>query len=174
MIQLNHKDMIETVEDYTKYFTIIKGLTDIIQYEYDVPDVLGTSGQIKTIVTDQYTLKDNHYWVILGKLPDETINDIINDDNFKKTDGIHREGYYQYTACIYYKQHTYEEPTEGYIDYIEFQFIESFQERNREFKLNQLLIDDTATQSVKDTRNFFLDILTERVTLLRELHYYKI
>lgn len=128
MIHLKHQEMIETLSDYIKHYTIIEGLTDVVIDNKTNPYL--------------YTLKDNVYWVIVGRLPDEDIISIMNDDSFSESDGIKCEGHYHYKAAIYYKHHTWEEPAESYIDYIEFDFIETFQERDREAKLNQILYDN--------------------------------
>jgi len=128
MKALGHKSMIEYVEQYTKNHTLIKGNCDI---------VIDT-----TQVTPYYKVKDNFFWVVLGNSDDELINDIFNDSEFTENDGIEREGCYEYNAAIYYQSSTWEEPGESYIDYIDFTFIETFEAREREIKLNQLLDND--------------------------------
>ena len=66
---------------------------------------------------------------------DDDIN-LVFDDNDLDVD---REGVYEYTAIIYHSRSSYDEPSEIYIDYIDFRFIETFQERDREEKLNKIL-----------------------------------
>ena len=122
-IQLRHEEMIACVEDYTKHYTIIKGYCDVI------------SDNIK----GYYNIVNNSYWVILGNISDEAIVDIFNDSDITVKDGIEREGVYEYVTALYYSSCTWEEPTESYIDYIEFQFIETFEARERDLKLNQIL-----------------------------------
>lgn len=62
--------------------------------------------------------------------------------NLRKKNNVDKEGVYEYDAIIYYRHSTYDEPSETYIDYIDLRFIETFQERDREEKLNKLLFED--------------------------------
>lgn len=125
-IQLRHEEMIACVEDYTKHYTIIKGYCDVI------------SDNIK----GYYNIVNNSYWVILGNISDEAIVDIFNDSDITVKDGIEREGVYEYVTALYYSSCTWEEPTESYIDYIEFKFIETIESRDRDIKLNKILDKD--------------------------------
>lgn len=127
MKALGHQEMIESVEQYTKNHTLIKGYCDVV---------------IDETTFGYYKVKDNFFWVVLGNSDDELINDVFIDSSFNKNDGIEREGCYEYNVAIYYQSSTWEEPGESYIDYIDFTFIESFEAREREYKLNQLLSDE--------------------------------
>lgn len=127
MKPLGHQEMIESVEQYTKNHTLIKGYCDVV---------------IDETTFGSYKVKDNFFWVVLGNSDDKLINDVFIDSLFAVTDGIEREGCYEYNAAIYYQSSTWEEPGESYIDYIDFTFIESFEAREREYKLNQLLSDE--------------------------------
>ena len=135
MKPLGHKSMIEYVEQYTKNHTLIKGHCDVVVDET-------TFGSVLPVIL-YYKVKDNFFWVVLGNSDDELINDVFIDSSFESvTDGIEREGCYEYNAAIYYQSSTWEEPGESYIDYIDFTFIESFEAREREYKLNQLFSDE--------------------------------
>ena len=127
MTALSHKEMIESVQEYTKNHTLIKGYCDVV---------------IDENTTKSYKVKDNFFWVLLGNSDDELINDIFNDSDLTENDGIEREGCYEYNAAIYYQSSTWDQPGESYIDYIDFTFIETFEAREREIKLNQLLDND--------------------------------
>lgn len=127
MTALSHKEMIESVQEYTRNHTLIKGYCDVV---------------IDENTTKSYKVKDNFFWVLLGNSDDELINDIFNDSDLTENDGIEREGCYEYNAAIYYQSSTWDQPGESYIDYIDFTFIETFEAREREIKLNQLLDND--------------------------------
>jgi len=132
MTALGHKEMIESVEEYTRNHTLIKGYCNVVIDE----------NATKSSSYKNYKVKDNFFWVVLGNSDDELINNIFNDSDFTENDGIEREGCYEYNAAIYYQSSTWEEPGESYIDYIDFTFIETFEAREREIKLNQLLDND--------------------------------
>lgn len=132
MTALVHKEMIESVEEYTRNHTLIKGYCNVVIDE----------NATKSSSYKNYKVKDNFFWVVLGNSDDELINNIFNDSDFTENDGIEREGCYEYNAAIYYQSSTWEEPGESYIDYIDFTFIETFEAREREIKLNQLLDND--------------------------------
>jgi hypothetical protein len=134
MKPLGHKSMIEYVEQYTKNHTLIKGHCDVVVDET-------TFGSVLPAIL-YYKVKDNFFWVVLGNSDDELINNEFNNVQFTENDGIEREGCYEYNAAIYYQSSTWEEPGESYIDYIDFTFIESFEAREREYKLNQLFSDE--------------------------------
>ena len=136
MTALGHKEMIESVEEYTRNHTLIKGYCNV------VIDENATKSSSYKNYKHEYKVKDNSFWVVLGNSDDELINNIFNDSDFTENDGIEREGCYEYNAAVYYQSSTWEEPGESYIDYIDFTFIETFEAREREIKLNQLLDND--------------------------------
>ena len=136
MKPLGHQEMIESVEQYTKNHTLIKGYCDVV-----IDENVTTSSAYRNY-KQEYKVKDNFFWVVLGNSDDELINDVFIDSSFTENDGIEREGCYEYNAAIYYQSSTCEEPGESYIDYIDFTFIQSFEARAREEKLNQLLSDE--------------------------------
>lgn len=120
-----HMEMLDSIEDYTRRYTIVRGYCDIV---------------VDTDRTSMfYSMKDNDYWVILGNLCDEAIQEVFDDSSFSIDDGIEREGCYEYKAFIYYESSTWQDPGELYVDHIDFRFIETFESRDRERKLNDLL-----------------------------------
>jgi len=119
------KEIIETLDDILKNRTIIKGIADIVKNEFG-----------------DYSVINNDYWVIAGYISDEQIKKQFSYCEFTKKDNVDKEGVYEYDAIIYYQCSTYDEPSETYIDYIDLRFIETFQERDREEKLNKLLFED--------------------------------
>ncbi len=128
-----HIEMIDNIEDYTKRFTIVRGMCDIVDKKLGVFSSPGSN----------YVITNNDYWIMLGNLADEAIKEVFEDSYFGLDDGVTREGCYEYKASIYYESGTWNEPGELYIDYIDFVFVESFESRMREDKLNKLLGLDT-------------------------------
>ena len=129
-----HIEMIDNIEDYTKRFTIVRGMCDIVEKKLGVFSSPGSN----------YVITNNDYWIMLGNLNDEAIKEVFDDSYFGgDDDGVTREGCYEYKASIYYESGTWNEPGELYIDYIDFVFVESFESRMREDKLNKLLGLDT-------------------------------
>jgi hypothetical protein len=124
-----HREMIESVEDYTRRYTIVRGMCDIVEKKLGVFSSPGSN----------YVVSNNDYWIMLGNLSDEAIKESFEERFYGLDDGITREGCYEYKASIYYESGTWNEPGELYIDYIDFVFVETFESRLREQKLNDLL-----------------------------------
>ena len=122
-----HQEMIDNIEGYTKRFTIVRGMCDIVEKKF----VFSSPGS-------NYVITNNDYWIMLGNLNDEAIKEVFESSYFGADDGVQREGCYEYKACIYYESGTWNEPGELYIDYIDFVFVETFESRMREDKLNKL------------------------------------
>jgi hypothetical protein len=116
---MNNEEIVEFIEDITKHKTIIKGITNIVNDD------------------SYYMVKDNDFWIVAGFLDNDSIKLSFEDIDIN----VEREGVYEYTAIIYHYR-GYDEPSEIYIDYIDFRFIETFQERDREEKLNKILFQD--------------------------------
>jgi hypothetical protein len=136
-----HIEMIDNIEDYTKRFTIVRGMCDIVEKKLGVFSSPGSN----------YVITNNDYWTMLGNLSDDAIKEVFEGSYFGDDDGVTREGCYEYKASIYYESGTWNEPgelyctkqsAELYIDYIDFVFVESFESRLREQKLNELLGKD--------------------------------
>ena len=127
-----HIEMIDNIEDYTKRFTIVRGMCDIVEKKLGVFSSPGSN----------YVITNNDYWIMLGNLVDDAIKEVFDDSYFGDDDGVTRDGCYEYKACIYYESGTWNEPGELYIDYIDFVFVESFESRMREQKLQALLGND--------------------------------
>lgn len=121
-----HMEMLDSISDYTRRYTIVRGYCDIVSDTGSSP-------------VSFYDMRNNDYWVILGNLSDEAIKEVFDDSSFSIDDGIEREGCYEYSAFIYYESGTWNEPGELYVDHIDFRFIETFECRDRESKLNALL-----------------------------------
>ena len=134
-----HIEMIDNIEGYTKRFTIVRGMCDIVEKKF----VFSSPGS-------NYVITNNDYWIMLGNLNDEAIKEVFESSYFGADDGVQREGCYEYKACIYYESGNWNVPgelyctkqsAELYIDYIEFVFVETFESRLRNERLEQLLGD---------------------------------
>jgi hypothetical protein len=121
----NHRQFIEDVKDYIKNNTIVEGYCDVIQ------DSLG-----------DYRVENNNFYSLLGNMSSEQIDDVFKCSDFDYSDGVNMKGIYSYTACLYHSPSSWEEPGETYIDYIVFTLIETFEARDRNLKLMELLGGD--------------------------------
>ena len=83
-----HIEMIDNIEDYTRRYTIVRGMCDIVEKELGV----FSSPFSNFIVTN------NDYWVILGNLSEEAIKEVF-DSYFGVDDGVERVGCYEY--CLW-------------------------------------------------------------------------
>ena len=99
-----HSEMIESVEDYTRRYTIVRGMCDIVEKEFGV----------FSAPFSNYVVTNNDYWVILGNLHEEAINEVFADSYFGFDDGVERVGCYEYKASIYYESGTWDSPGELY------------------------------------------------------------
>ena len=104
-----HQEMIDNIEGYTKRFTIVRGMCDIVmkQFVFSSP---GSNYVIRSV--GKFT--NNDYWIMLGNLNDEAIKEVFESSYFGADDGVTREGCYEYKACIYYESGTWNEPGELY------------------------------------------------------------
>jgi hypothetical protein len=123
---MNHNELIEDIKEINDKFTIIQGVFDIIKRK-DTNDYIVSS-------------IENSYWVLIGKGSEEMINESFEDYQFD----VEREGEYFIESVLRYYKPEYEEGRcimRDYLDveYINLTFQQSFEEREREFKLNEIL-----------------------------------
>lgn len=123
---MNHNELIEDIKEINDKFTIIQGVFDIIKRK-DTNDYIVSS-------------IENSYWVLIGKCSEEMINESFEDYQFD----VEREGEYFIEAVLRYYKPEYEDgrcTMRDYLDveYINLTFQQSFEEREREFKLNEIL-----------------------------------
>lgn len=132
MNKFNYEELLEYLIDISKNTTLIKGFADLHRVDAHLAE---REYQFKNIKVDSY------YKIIGNCDNDEMIIEslsceVINAD---------REGEYEFTVFLKYIQGEYDEygrcTSRDYldIDYIKIEFIQSFEERNRERVLNSLL-----------------------------------
>ena len=123
---MNHKELIEDVKEINDKFTIIQGVFDIKRNDSN-----------KYIVSNI----ENSYWILIGKGSEEMINESFEDYEFD----VEIEGEYSIEAVLRYYKPDFDENgrciMRDYLDveYINLTFQQSFEEREREFKLNEIL-----------------------------------
>jgi hypothetical protein len=119
---INHVEFIEDIKHFIKTKTVIEGYCDIIEDEL--------AG---------YKIENNDFYTLVGNVSSEQIDDVFKCSNFYYSDGINMEGVYSYTACLHRESSSWEEPSELYIIYIKFTLIETFEARDRNLKISEIL-----------------------------------
>lgn len=127
---LDYKELIEDVKEIHSRFTIVGGFLDIYT------DHTFVNGFIKEFDT---------YWIYIGNINEDELKEsfIEHEYNIEK-----KPGCYQFEAVL-----KYEKPEYGdygrviaggywYIDYIDLKLDHTFEQRERDFKLNELLSGD--------------------------------
>lgn len=127
---MDYRELIEDIKDISKSLVIIEGVADVFFDEKG----------------DFYQIRDakNSYWTIIGHAPDEEIEICLAStfriDDFGGESGLDGEGEYHFDAVLRYDKDDYMYGY-WYIDYIEFHFQQTFLERERENRLDDLLSD---------------------------------
>ena len=125
-----YKQMLEDILEMNKRYVVISGFGDII--------FLDGSPIFKGFT------KDN-YWVIMGSDNDDMIVEAIMMDGAEHVD---REGEYNFDAILKNVPGEYDEygrcTMRGYLEiaWIELNFIQTFEQRDRQHKLDELLAKD--------------------------------
>jgi hypothetical protein len=133
---MNHSELIEDVKEISNKYVIIQGVIDIIK-----KDILYYSNN-KKLVDSMFksNIKDS-YWILIGNnSSEEMIEDCFEDYTFD----VDREGEYFFESVLRYHPCEYDDGRcimRDYLDveYINLTFQQSFEEREREFKLNEIL-----------------------------------
>ena len=130
---IDYDNLLEDIKDISKRYTIIQGIFDIKKR-----DIIINGNHIST----EFYISNikNSYWVLIGNDNEEMIVDCLEDFIPK----VEREGEY-FIECVL--SNVGPEYTDGAIsmqgyldiDYIKYQFQQSFEEREREMKLTELL-----------------------------------
>lgn len=126
---MDYKELISDIKDLSENLTIIEGVVDLRETQASYNNEI------------EYKMEDyeNSFWILLGKSNDQEIRDCLKDERFdSRNDGLIGEGEYHIHAVLKYDKC---DDYQGYwyIDYIEFNFQQTFLERDREYKLNTLL-----------------------------------
>ena len=135
---MDYKQILEDILELDERVTIIRGFGDIV---ID-PSKARTLGYLpEEMIFKEF--KSDSYWVIMGRGTDELIVEAMSE----VTCEVEREGEYEFKAILKWVPGDYDErgcPTmRDYleVEHIEFNFIQTFKERERESKLNEIFND---------------------------------
>lgn len=136
MEKINYDQLIDDILDINDRFTLIRGYSDIIKQEIKLGSYSESIFRFKNIKSDDY-------WTIIGNQDEKMILESLNDLEFE----VNREGEYEFIILFKYNSAEFESGamiTPGYLEATEqkLTFIQTFEQREREEKLNDLLIDE--------------------------------
>lgn len=128
---MNYDELIENVYEIHDRYTIIGGYVDLYA----------------TKNSDLYHIKPEEvpdcYWILIGKASKEDIEECLNETEYK----VEKEGCYRFEMVL-----KYESPDYGdygriigggyyYVEYSKFNLDHTFEQRERDSKLNELIGD---------------------------------
>ena len=137
--KMDYKQILEDIIELDERITVIRGFGDVI---ID-PSKARTLGYLP----DEMIFKDfksDNYWVIMGRGTDELIVETMSDVVCE----VDIEGEYEFKAILKWVPGDYDErgcPTmRDYLEleHIEFNLIQTFQQRERQSKLDEILNND--------------------------------
>lgn len=134
---MNYEELLDDVIEMEERLTIITGFVDVKYANWT--DALGYTQ--KSLSIDNFN-KDS-YWILLGRGTDEMIIESIMNCDIN----VDREGEYRFWAVLKYNSADYHEHrmiSPSYLDceHIRWEFIQSFEQRDRQVKLDALLNDE--------------------------------
>jgi hypothetical protein len=134
---MDYKQILEDVLEIQESITVIVGYADIIGYS-----------DITNNTTYNYYFKDDltneSFWRVIGRGDDDLILESLQEFQCE----VDMEGEYEFKAVLKWIPGDYDEygrcTMRDYleIEHIEFNFIQTFQERERESKLSKILSDE--------------------------------
>lgn len=133
---MDYKQILEDILELDERITIIRGFADVV--------IDPLKARTLGYLPDEMIFKDfksDSYWVILGRGTDEMIIETMSEAVCE----VEREGEYEFKAVLKWIPGEYDERgrciMRDYleVEYIEFHFIQTFLERERESKISDLL-----------------------------------
>jgi hypothetical protein len=124
------KDIMDYVFELEEDVAVIRGWSDITDYE-------SSPGESPKLFKD---ITKDSFWIVMGRGDNEPILECIREWDCD----VDKEGEYEFKAILKYYKGDYSVGESGYweIEHIEFNFIQTFLEREREWKLNKILNND--------------------------------
>ena len=135
---MDYKQILEDILELDERITIIRGISDIIMDPLRHP--LG-------YLPEERIFKDfnkDSFWIVMGRGTEELIVESISES----VCDVDRDGEYEFKAVLNWVPGEYDErgcPTmRDYleVEHIEFDFIQTFQQRERQLKLDEILSKD--------------------------------
>lgn len=129
---MDYKQILEDILELDERITIIRGFGDVIKHSFHF---------IPEMMFKEFT-KDN-YWVVMGRGSDEMIVESMSSLVCE----VEREGEYEFKAVLKWVPSEYDEwgrcTMRDYleVEHIEFNFQQTFLERERHSKLDQVFND---------------------------------
>jgi hypothetical protein len=120
------KDIMDYIFELEEGVSVIIGCSDISRYESPFPSPFFFKD-----------LKSENFWILMGRVDNDSILETLVEYECE----VDKEGEYEFKAILKYFKGDYSTGESGYweIQHIEFKLIQTFQEREREYKLNELL-----------------------------------
>jgi len=129
---MDYKQILEDVLEIDKKFVVVAGIADV---------VADNSFPIKMYKD----LKSDNFWRIIGRGDDEHIIEALSEFGIGNLDC---DGEYEFKAVLRWTPSEYDDygrcTMRSYleVEYVEFNLIQTFQQREREFKLNEILTNE--------------------------------
>lgn len=126
---MDYKQILEDVLELEESLTIVRGFGDIVKSKH------------QSSMTGLLNLKEDDFWIILGRGDHKLIIESFEDYYIP----IDMEGEYEFKAVLKYLPGEYDESgrctMRDYlgVEYIELKFIQTFQQRERQQKLDLIL-----------------------------------
>lgn len=136
---MDYKEIFDTLTDYDKKFTLVHGFIDIVELNsYRCVHKKSYNRDLVNPLARDFTNSD--FWILSGR----GTTDIIIEDIYEYDFPVDKEGEYEFKALLKYNPDDYQDYIRGYYEivYLETNFIHTFEARDREYKLNQILPDD--------------------------------
>lgn len=130
---MDYKQILEDVLELDERITIIRGFGDIVKSKQ--------YSNYQSSMTGLLNLKEDDFWIILGRGDHKLIIESFEDYEIP----IDMEGEYEFKAVLKYLPGDYDEygrcTMRDYlgVEYIELKFIQTFQQRERQEKLDLIL-----------------------------------
>ena len=132
---MNYKDIMEQVIEIDKDFVVVHGVSDVINKT--LPFSKASHFNLGFYFKD---LKDDSFWKIIGRGENESVVESLNEFECD----VEVEGEYEFKAILRWIPGDYDEygrcTLRDYleVEHIEFNLIQTFQQREREVKLDTL------------------------------------
>lgn len=128
MRQQNWKDLMDYIFELEEDVAVIRGWSDIADYE-------SSPGESPKLFKD---ITKDSFWIVMGRGDNESI---LQDALEHWECDVDKEGEYEFKAILKYYKGDYSTGESGCweITHIEYNFVQTFLERERESKLNEIL-----------------------------------
>lgn len=137
---MDYKGILHDVLELYESVTVIRGYADMVN---------------SSITTTDYSflnITEDHFWVVMGKDTTEMILEALNNHEEPSLDC---EGEYEFSAILKWVPGEWDNSgnriARDYLEiqHIEFNFIQTFKQRERQLKLNSIIDDDPFNQFFK-------------------------